>query len=114
MYFDDAHTTKLREHPSLKTVSESVCAWPGPQCTQTDTNTHTVCEIHGHKAFAAATANTARVHTRTCAHAQFTTHFPNNVPPLQVWFAESEARVPYTPLQATHYTFAGVKQAGKK
>jgi len=50
VYFDDAHTTKLREHPSLKTV----------------------------------------------------------------WFAESEARVPYTPLQATHYTFAGVKQAGKK
>jgi len=27
-----------------------------------------------------------------------------------VWFAESEARVPYTPLQATHYTYAGVKR----
>jgi len=26
-----------------------------------------------------------------------------------VWFAENEARVPYTPLQATHYTFAGKK-----
>ena len=33
-----------------------------------------------------------------------------NHPKLQtVWFAEAEARVPYTPLQATHYTFSAIK-----
>ena len=26
-----------------------------------------------------------------------------------VWFQEAEARVPYTPLQATHYVWTGIK-----
>ena len=28
----------------------------------------------------------------------------------EVWFHECEGRVPYTPLQATHYLYTGIKK----
>ena len=114
VYFDDAHTTMLKEVgrpitsatlPMVDVVPPFVALAsirpimmsPPPFCTPSRGN-H-LQSILNHPEVVMFNDHNAPTTPLFEQHAKLKT----------VWFAENEARVPYTPLQATHYTFAGVK-----
>ena len=107
VYFDDAHTVSLSAILS-SVVATSLSAIVLSLRFTTSPILHYLTTLCSPRATRHAPRATRHHHTATPpSHTQA---MLKEHPKLKtVWFAENEARVPYTPLQATHYTFAGKK-----